>query len=85
MKRVKLNFANQQVEFVDRDLALKLIEEWAGKGTYRCRSFMVLRVVVSLLGLGSLWCCLGSLVLRSFTLTQSIGRFLPSSVWLVSG
>ncbi|BDR92711.1 ATP-binding protein [Vulcanisaeta souniana] len=34
MKRVKLNFANQQVEFVDRDLALKLIEEWAGKGTY---------------------------------------------------
>ncbi len=33
MKRVKLSFAGLQVEFVDRDLALKLIEEWAGRGT----------------------------------------------------
>ncbi len=32
--RVRLGFADRQVEFVDRDLALKLIEEWAEKSTF---------------------------------------------------
>ena len=34
MRRIKLNFAGREVEFVDRELALKLIEEWANRGTY---------------------------------------------------
>ncbi|GAB6944277.1 ATP-binding protein [Vulcanisaeta sp. JCM 14467] len=32
MKRLRLSLANQQVEFVDRDLALKRIEDWANRG-----------------------------------------------------
>ena len=34
MKRIRLNFANTQIDFIDRELALKRIEEWANKGTY---------------------------------------------------
>ena len=34
MKRIKLGFANIQVDFIDRELALKLIEDWADKGTF---------------------------------------------------
>ncbi len=34
MRRVRLRFANLQVEFVDRELALKKIEEWAERGTF---------------------------------------------------
>ncbi|GAB6945372.1 hypothetical protein JCM14467A_21540 [Vulcanisaeta sp. JCM 14467] len=32
MKRIKLSLANQQVEFVDREQALKRIEEWVSRG-----------------------------------------------------
>ncbi len=32
MRRVRLGFAGLRVDFVDRDLALKLIEDWAGRG-----------------------------------------------------
>ncbi|WP_052885867.1 ATP-binding protein [Vulcanisaeta distributa] len=34
MGRVRLGFANLTIEFVDRDLALKLIDEWAEKSTF---------------------------------------------------
>jgi len=34
LRRVRLRFANLQVEFVDRELALKKIEEWAERGTF---------------------------------------------------
>ena len=34
MKRIKLGFANIQVDFIDRESALKLIEDWADKGTF---------------------------------------------------
>ena len=34
MRRIKLNLANIQVEFADRELALKRIEDWATNGTY---------------------------------------------------
>lgn len=34
MRRVRLRFAGIGVEFVDRDAALKRVEEWAGRGTY---------------------------------------------------
>ena len=34
VRRVRLSFADQQVEFVDREQALKRIEDWAGRGTY---------------------------------------------------
>ena len=34
MRRVKLAFANLQVDFMDRDLALRRIEEWAEKSTF---------------------------------------------------
>ena len=34
MRRIRLNFANTQIDFIDRELALKRIEEWANKGTY---------------------------------------------------
>ncbi|MGC9147780.1 MAG: ATP-binding protein, partial [Infirmifilum sp.] len=33
MRRVRLGFANINVEFADRDLALELIDEWARRGT----------------------------------------------------
>ena len=32
VKRLRLSLANQQVEFVDRDLALKRIEDWVNRG-----------------------------------------------------
>ncbi|WP_054853125.1 ATP-binding protein [Vulcanisaeta distributa] len=32
MRRIKLKFAGREVEFVDRDLALRLVEEWAERG-----------------------------------------------------
>jgi energy-coupling factor transporter ATP-binding protein EcfA2 len=35
MKRIKLRFADLEVEFTDRDLALKRVEEWAEKGIVR--------------------------------------------------
>jgi len=34
MRRTKINFTNQEIEFVDRDVALKQIEEFAERGTY---------------------------------------------------
>ncbi|WP_188602645.1 ATP-binding protein [Vulcanisaeta souniana] len=34
MRRVRLSFADLTIEFVDRDLALKLIEKWAEKSTF---------------------------------------------------
>ncbi|RFA94293.1 ATP-binding protein [Pyrobaculum aerophilum] len=34
MRRIKLAFANTQVEFVDRDLALRRVEQWAERGTF---------------------------------------------------
>ncbi|GAB6948061.1 hypothetical protein JCM16161A_21910 [Vulcanisaeta sp. JCM 16161] len=34
MRRVILDFANTKVEFADRELAIKQVEEWADKGTY---------------------------------------------------
>ncbi|ABW02261.1 ATP-binding protein [Caldivirga maquilingensis] len=34
MKRVKLRFADREVEFVDREVAIRQIEELAGKGTW---------------------------------------------------
>ena len=33
MKRIRLGFANLEVNFVNREQALKLIEVWAGRGT----------------------------------------------------
>jgi len=34
MKRVRLRFAGREVEFVDRERALKQVSEWAEKGTW---------------------------------------------------
>ncbi|MGC8543732.1 MAG: ATP-binding protein [Vulcanisaeta sp.] len=34
MRRIRLTFANTNVEFVDRELAIKQVEEWAEKGTF---------------------------------------------------
>ncbi|BDR92671.1 hypothetical protein Vsou_17640 [Vulcanisaeta souniana JCM 11219] len=34
MRRVRPSFADLTIEFTDRDLALKLIEEWAEKSTF---------------------------------------------------
>jgi len=34
MKRIKLAFAGREVEFIDRERALKQISEWAEKGTW---------------------------------------------------
>jgi len=34
MKRIKLTFASREVEFIDRERALKQISEWAEKGTW---------------------------------------------------
>ena len=34
MRRIKLGLADQLVEFVDRDLSLRQVENWANKGTY---------------------------------------------------
>ncbi|MEM4819582.1 MAG: ATP-binding protein, partial [Nanopusillaceae archaeon] len=32
MKKIRLSFANFQIEFADRDLALRRVEEWAERG-----------------------------------------------------
>ena len=34
MRRIRLNFANLQISFADRDSALKRVEEWVDGGTY---------------------------------------------------
>ncbi len=34
MRRIKLNFADKEIEFVDRDSALRRVEDWAERGTY---------------------------------------------------
>ena len=34
MRRLRLSLADQLIEFVDREAALKRIEDWAGRGTY---------------------------------------------------
>ena len=34
VRKIKLSLADQLVEFVDRDLGLKQVEDWAGRGTY---------------------------------------------------
>ena len=34
VRRIKLSLANKLIKFVDRDLGLRQVEDWANKGTY---------------------------------------------------
>ncbi len=34
VRRVRLNFANTQVEFIDRERALEQVREWAERSTF---------------------------------------------------
>ncbi len=61
MRRVRLSFANTQVEFIDRERGgLRRIKDLAEGGVWHCPgSFMALRVVARRLGLSNPWSCLG--------------------------
>ena len=51
MNRVKLRFADLEIEFTDRDRGIRQIYEWVERGLDFHSWYLALRVVVKLLGL----------------------------------
>ncbi|WP_367834466.1 hypothetical protein [Vulcanisaeta sp. JCM 16159] len=81
MKRVRLRFAGGvEVDFVDRDLALRRVEDWAGRGMGVVHVVYGPEAAVKRRGLGNQRSCSENWALTLFTLIPLIGMSSPSLV-----